>query len=37
VVIEDGRLVGVLSERRALEKSEISIVEKIGRDRKFSP
>ena len=36
-VIEDGRLVGVLSERRALEKSEISIVEKIGRDRKFSP
>jgi sugar-specific transcriptional regulator TrmB/CBS domain-containing protein len=29
VVIEEGRLVGVLSERRALEKSEISIVKKI--------
>ena len=36
VVVEEGRIVGVLSERRVLEKSEVGLIQEISQRRKFS-
>jgi CBS domain-containing protein len=35
VVVEEGRIVGVLSERRVLEKSEMGLIQEISRRRKL--
>jgi CBS domain-containing protein len=37
VVVEKGRIVGVLSERRVLEKSEVGLIQEISQPKKSSP
>jgi signal-transduction protein with cAMP-binding, CBS, and nucleotidyltransferase domain len=36
VVVEGGKIVGVLSERRVLEKSEVGLIQEISKRKKIS-